>query len=113
MESQTYPPGHFIVVMVTTATEVDAQGIATALVNQGLAACVNLREVQSIYRWQGDTCHDSEWHLLIKTKAEQFQALSERIRALHPYEVPEIIAVPIILGSQPYLDWLEQESSRS
>lgn len=114
MESQTHPADpvadHFIVVMVTTASEVEAQGMATALVEQGLAACVNFREVQSIYRWQGDTCHNREWHLLIKTKAEKFAALAARIQALHSYDVPEIIALPIVQGSQAYLDWLDQET---
>ncbi|MDG2991860.1 divalent-cation tolerance protein CutA [Candidatus Synechococcus calcipolaris G9] len=115
MESQQTHPAdsiadRFIVVMVTTASEVEAQGIATALVNEGLAACVNFREVQSIYRWKGDTCHSREWHLFIKTKSAKFDALGARIQALHPYDVPEIIAVPIVRGAQTYLDWLDQET---
>ena len=85
-----------------------AERIARTLVELKLAACVNqLAPVQSIYRWQGEVQHDSELLLLIKTRGECYPALEARIRELHSYEVPEIIAVPLQRGSESYLAWLD------
>ena len=79
---------------------------------EGLAACVNrVAGVRSTYRWDGKLCDDAEVLLLIKTLETRFEALEARIRALHPYEVPEIIALPVVAGSTGYLDWVTRGSS--
>ncbi|QNK02958.1 divalent-cation tolerance protein CutA [Dyella telluris] len=84
-----------------------AQKLAEALVGERLAACVNrIPTVASTYRWKGEVVTDSEELLLIKTTAARFPALKERLVALHPYELPELIAVPVAEGHRPYLDWV-------
>jgi periplasmic divalent cation tolerance protein len=89
-----------------------AQRLADVLVSDGLAACVNLIPgVRSVYRWQGRMHHDDEVVLLIKTTVDRIEALNERIVSLHPYELPELIAVEVAGGSQAYLDWLAQTVS--
>ncbi len=85
-----------------------AHAIARSLVEQRVAACVNiLPAVRSIYSWQGEIHDDAEVLLLIKTGRNHFQALSDIITRMHPYEVPEIIGVPLEAGYQPYLEWIE------
>lgn len=96
------------IVLVTTSSQQEASLIASALIESHLAACVTVIPVQSIYRWQGQINHEQEWQLIIKTKLELFQALSDQVTELHSYEVPEIIALPIIAGSQSYLNWIEE-----
>jgi len=84
-----------------------AQKLAEALVGERLAACVNrIPAIASTYRWQGKVVTDHEELLLIKTTAAQFPALRQRLLALHPYELPELIAVPVTEGHGPYLDWV-------
>lgn len=84
-----------------------AQHLAQALVGESLAACVNrIPCIQSTYRWHGAVTTDSEELLLIKTTAARFEALKERVLALHPYELPELIAVPVERGHAAYLDWV-------
>jgi periplasmic divalent cation tolerance protein len=101
-------PAHRVVLCTCPDEEV-ARQIATTLVEEDLAACVNvLPGVQSIYRWKGGVEHDAETLLIIKTTAQRYPALETRVQALHPYELPEIIAVPIAAGLQGYLDWLER-----
>ena len=96
-----------IVVLCTCPDETAAERIATALVDEHLAACVNrIPAIASTYRWQGKLCRDSEHLLLIKTARERFDALRERILALHPYELAEVVAVDIASGHVPYLDWI-------
>lgn len=86
-----------------------AQVLAEALVEQQLAACVNiLPPVQSVYRWQGQLMHETEVTLLIKTTEEAYTALEQAIRIAHPYEVPEIIALPATHVFSPYADWVRQ-----
>jgi periplasmic divalent cation tolerance protein len=88
-----------------------ADRIANALVDQHLAACVNrLAPIASIYRWQGHIEQASEVPLLIKTTRERYPAVEEAIRALHPYQVPEIIALPIVAGFAPYLRWITDQT---
>lgn len=94
------------VVLVSAGSLPEAEAIATSLVKSKLAACVNLVPIQSIYTWQGELHQEQEWQLLIKTDLSQFPTLEAKIRELHSYEVPEIIALPIVAGSQPYLDWI-------
>lgn len=84
-----------------------AQKLAEALVGERLAACVNrVPAIASTYRWQDKLVTDQEELLLIKTTAAQFVALKQRLLALHPYELPELIAVPVTEGHGPYLDWV-------
>lgn len=97
------------VVLVTAGSRAEAEAIATALVNSQLAACVSLVPIHSVYTWQGVLHQEEEWQLLIKTDLAQFQTLETKIRELHSYEVPEIIALPIVAGSQPYLQWISEQ----
>jgi periplasmic divalent cation tolerance protein len=95
------------VVLVTLPDAQKAQELARTLVDERLAACVSIvSEVRSIYRWQGAVQEDAESLCVIKTSEERFAALKERILSLHPYEVPEVIALPVVAGHAPYLDWL-------
>ena len=98
-----------LVVFVTSGSEEEALKIAHALVEERLAACVNLvSPIRSIYRWEGKICDEKEWLLVIKTHMARFDDLEKRVKALHSYSVPEIIALPIITGSSSYLNWLEE-----
>jgi periplasmic divalent cation tolerance protein len=98
-----------IIVLITTGNEDDAERIAKTLVEEQLAACVNIApSIRSIYRWQGKIQDDSEALMIVKTKQSVFEALVKRVEALHRYEVPEIIAFPIAMGSEKYLKWLNE-----
>ena len=100
----------FIQVTTTTAKREDAERIAGALVEGRLAACVQiLGPLTSIYRWQGRIETAGEWLCLIKSRQSRYGGIEAAIRALHPYETPEIVAVPITAGSRDYLDWLGKE----
>ena len=102
----------FIVVFVTVGSPEEGERLARALVVERLAACVNrVGAVQSIYRWQGQVEQSGEELLIIKTKRDLFARLKERVQQLHSYSVPEIIALPIVEGSEKYLRWLEEEMS--
>lgn len=94
------------VVLITASSETEGESIARALIEAKLAACVSLTPVRSIYTWQGKINSDREWQLIIKTDLNLFPALESKIKEIHSYEVPEIIALPIIAGSQSYLDWI-------
>ena len=97
-----------MIVYCTCPDNLVAQTIARSLVEQRVAACVNiLPAVRSIYSWQGEIHDDAEVLLLIKTDRNHFQALSDIITRAHPYETPEIIGVPFEAGYQPYLEWME------
>jgi periplasmic divalent cation tolerance protein len=96
-----------IVVLVTAGSHEEGERIADALVTEQLAACVNLvGPIRSIYRWENQIQRDQEVLLIIKTRAALYAALEARVRAVHSYQTPEVIAVPIITGSEAYLDWL-------
>ena len=96
-----------LLVITTLPDEKHAQTLATALVEAKLAACVNiLAPCRSVYRWQGQIEDATEVPLLIKTTAERYAALEAAIRQQHPYELPEIIAVPIDRGLPDYLAWV-------
>jgi periplasmic divalent cation tolerance protein len=98
----------YCVVLVTAASEEQAQIIAQALLAEKLAACVNIYPVTSLYIWQGELNREREWQLLIKSSLSHFDHLAEKIEELHSYEVPEIIALPIIDGSESYLNWISR-----
>ena len=96
-----------IVVFVTCGSEEEALKIAHALVEERLAACVNIvSPVRSIYRWERKIWDEKEWILIIKTQRQRFEELERKVKSLHSYSVPEIIGLPIVEGSSPYLKWL-------
>ena len=96
-----------IIVLVTAGSAECAETIARALVSERLAACVNVfTGVRSIYRWEGDVTTDAEWMLLIKTVRGRFDSVEARVKSLHAYELPEVIAFDVVEGSKPYLEWL-------
>jgi periplasmic divalent cation tolerance protein len=100
----------YIQVTTTTETKEQAQKIAQHLVTEKLAACVQiLGPINSIYRWKGKVENTQEWLCLIKTQDDLYNKVEAAIKSLHPYETPEIIAVPIIKGSKEYLSWIEDE----
>ncbi|MBI1993618.1 MAG: divalent-cation tolerance protein CutA [Deltaproteobacteria bacterium] len=104
----------FIVVYVTVGSAEEGERLAQALVGERLAACVNrLGPVRSVYRWQGQVEQSEEQLLIIKTKRELFGALKKRVQELHSYSVPEIIALPILEGSESYLQWLGEQVMES
>ena len=97
-----------LVVLSTVGKAEDAERIGRALVERGLAACVNVvPAVTSIYRWKGRVEREEERLLVIKTRADRFDALREALVSLHPYEVPEVLALPVAGGHAPYLEWLD------
>jgi len=104
----------YILVMVTAPSIEAGQQIADTLIQGKLAACVNLiSPVKSHYLWHGEKIADDEVLLLIKTRAEYFdRELVPAIQSIHPYQVPEIIALPILMGSQSYLNWIEEMTRR-
>ena len=96
------------ILIMSTADTLDlAQEIASALIQAREAACVNIIPgIRSIYRWEGKVCDEGEFLLIIKSSAERFEAVRSRIRLLHTYKVPEVIAIPIAAGDPAYLAWL-------
>jgi periplasmic divalent cation tolerance protein len=99
--------GQIVVLMTAPSAEV-AANIARVVVDEGLAACVNIVPgVSSIYRWKGKTCEDAEVLCVIKTRADRFEELRGRVVALHPYEVAEVVALPLTMGHEPYLRWID------
>jgi len=102
----------FIIVYVTAGSPAEGERLARALVDERLAACVNrIVTVQSVYRWEGKLEQSEEQLLIIKTQRRLFAALEKRVRELHSYSVPEIVALPIIEGSQDYLRWLGDQTN--
>ena len=96
-----------MIVLTTLPAEGDAEGFASQLVEERLAACVNvLPAMRSVYRWKGSVERADERQLVIKTTAERVSALESRLKELHPYEVPEFVVLPIIAGSPAYLSFL-------
>jgi periplasmic divalent cation tolerance protein len=100
----------FATVLVTAPDAEQAASLARAIVEERLAACVNIVPgIRSIYRWQDRICDDAEVLLVIKTTRRRFPALRERVLALHSYDVPEVILLPIEDGAAPFLDWLGEQ----
>lgn len=101
----------FIVILVTASSEEEAKKIAQSLVDKRLAACVNIiKDVQSVFRWKGKISDEKELLLIIKTRKKLYKNVEEEVKRLHSYEVPEVIALPIVLGSMDYLYWIDSET---
>jgi periplasmic divalent cation tolerance protein len=98
------------VVILSTAPLTESTSMARALLDRRLVACVNVIPVRSFYRWKGEFCDDQEHLLIAKTTEEKASDVIVAIRTMHPYEVPEIIALPVIAGYVPYLEWVRQET---
>jgi periplasmic divalent cation tolerance protein len=99
------------IVVVTTSCpdEALASRLAEAAVAERLAACAQVQgPIRSTFRWQGAVDHATEWYCHLKTSRDRYPALEARIHELHPYEVPEIVAVPVVAGSPAYLRWVEE-----
>jgi periplasmic divalent cation tolerance protein len=100
-----------IQVVTTTATQADAQRIAQMLVESRLAACVQIvGPITSTYRWQGKIETAQEWQCVAKTRRDLYARVEEAIRRAHPYEVPEILAMPIVAESPDYARWLDEQT---
>jgi len=100
-----------LLVLTNVPERAVAERLADMLIGQNLAACVNiLAPCRSVYRWKGAVQHDEEHPMLIKTTAERYPALEQALRKGHPYELPEIIAVPIERGLPAYLEWVAAET---
>ena len=101
----------YILVLNTVPNEKEAQRLSEALVKERLAACVTISATcQSLYWWQGKVSKEKEYVLFIKTQADLFPELEKKIQEIHSYEVPELIALPILKGSKKYLDWIAEET---
>jgi periplasmic divalent cation tolerance protein len=97
-----------IVVLVTASSKEEAEKIVRRLLKERLIACANIiGPVQSLFWWQGKIDEAQEHLILMKTRKDLFSKLSEKVKALHSYQIPEIIAVPIVEGFKPYMEWLE------
>jgi periplasmic divalent cation tolerance protein len=100
----------FGVVTTTVAEAGDADRIAALLLEEKLAACVQITRIESRYVWKGETNHTPEFMLLIKTRRSLFDAVTDKLMIEHPYETPEIVATPLIAGLPAYLDWMEENT---
>ncbi|MDY7005554.1 MAG: divalent-cation tolerance protein CutA [Cyanobacteriota bacterium] len=97
----------YLMVITTTSSRQDADNIAKYLLEKRLAACIQIfSSITSSYWWNDEICTDEEWLCLIKTSQKNYESLEKAIREIHPYETPEVIALPILTGSQDYLSWL-------
>jgi periplasmic divalent cation tolerance protein len=103
----------YILTLITVPNRERAEAIAEALIQERWAACVNiLPSVHSLFFWQGARQKEEEWLLLAKSRRVLFASLAARVKELHPYSVPEIIALPILEGSEEYLQWVEEATAR-
>ena len=102
----------YVIALTTLPADADAGEFGRTLVDERLAACVNLLPVmESIYRWEGKIEFEAERQLIIKTTSEKVSDLWDRVRELHPYEVPEFVVIPIVDGNEAYLKWIRDSTS--
>lgn len=99
-------PAALVVVTTTVGSEAQARALALAVVEERLAACVQVTPIESTFRWDGELQQTPEWACHMKTTPARLEGLIARVEALHPYEVPEILAVPVLAGHLPYLQWV-------
>lgn len=100
-----------VIAVFCTVPAGDTERIAEEIVNSGLSACVSVAGVKSYYLWEGEMCRDDEDLMVIKTTSERYMALEDRIKEIHPYDLPEIIAFPVCSGSEDYLSWVRRAVS--
>ncbi|MGK7923133.1 MAG: divalent-cation tolerance protein CutA [Trichodesmium sp.] len=100
---------NYCVVLVNVPSLDEGKAIANYLVEARLVACVNIFPVHSIYNWKGEVCSEDAYNLLIKTELDKFDTLESKLRELHSDEIPEIIALPIVSGYGPYLEWMAEQ----
>jgi periplasmic divalent cation tolerance protein len=106
------PPSDAVVVVTTTDSPDEAERLARGLVEHRLAACVQIvGPVRSAFRWEGSVSVETEWQLVVKTAAARVDELTAWIAAEHSYDVPEVIAVPVVGGHAPYLRWVTDETA--
>ena len=113
MESNEAAGGQDICMICSTVPTDRSAALAERLLEEHLVACVNITPVRSLYRWKGECCDDEEHLLIMKTRRELIGAVIPAIKAEHPYEVPEIIVLPVIAGYAPYLAWVFGETRGS
>jgi periplasmic divalent cation tolerance protein len=100
-----------IIVLITAPSMGEARRIGRTLVEEKLAACVNVvPQIFSVFRWKNSICRERESLLVLKTRRSCFKPLAKRVKSLHSYSVPEVIAIPIVLGSEDYLRWIRQST---
>lgn len=102
-----------ICVIWSTVPPARSADLARRLLAKNLAACINITTVRSLYRWEGTDCDEEEHLLTIKTRKSRADTVIRALKSMHPYEVPEIIVLPVIAGHQPYLDWVRAETGDS
>ncbi len=102
--------GEYCMILTTCGSQEEAERIAEVLVSRRVAACVQVSNIHSTYRWEGKVHKDAEYLLLIKTQARLYEKVEAAILENHSYEVPEIIQLPITQGSKNYLEWLEENA---
>ncbi len=102
----------YVIVMTTCANEEQARELATALVEKRLAACVQASDIHSTYRWKGAVESSNEVRLMIKARRADYAAIEALIVALHTYDTPQVLAIPVLAGSRAYLHWLDIETTR-
>jgi periplasmic divalent cation tolerance protein len=113
-DHRSMPATALIQVQTTVASRLDGERIGQALVDAHLAACAQLvGPIESRYRWQGDVTETEEWLLLLKARQADWDALTAEIRRLHPYEVPELLGVPVLSVSDDYAAWVLEETARA
>lgn len=100
-----------IAALTTVSTRAQAEALARQLVEQGLAACVQLQAIESIYRWQGAVQQEGEWRLLIKSTQARWEALRAAVLQQHPYELPALVAWPLPLVHGEFQDWVQEETA--
>lgn len=103
--------GSYCVIITTFPNERSAKDVTYLLLEKKLAACVQMNAIQSFYHWEGSLCEEPEQCLVIKTRSSLFEAIQTLLLEYHPYELPEIIQIPIERGLEAYLDWLEMETT--
>jgi len=107
-------PGDFVVVLVTAGSADEAARVGRTLVDERLVACANVvGPIRSIYRWEGAVDEAAEHLLVMKARAADVAAIDARVRALHSYDVPEVLALPVVGGSAAYLAWVAASTERS
>ncbi len=100
----------FVVVYSTAGNEEEAKRIARKLVEEDLAACVNLWPIRSVYEWEDELCEDEEYALLVKTTAGRAEEVVERIVELHSYETPAVLVLPVLSGFEGFLEWIREQT---